>query len=176
MTLIWLLFVYLFYLNDFAEYFEYFFQSRNHSHECRINDSPASSRTRCSRDTHCARLRKTNTGTPGRGACVSLFWNRRSLAFGDCAAGANFCAAAAADAGVRVDVIDFTFRDCAYGANRFACATCHAVISNYVCHNSLCVLINCLVVFRVEAPSGRLFGCKINFISPKIKFYCRYFP
>lgn len=119
---------------------------------------------------------RNNTGTPERDACVSLFWNRRSLAFGDCAAGANFCAAAAADAGVRVDVIDFTFRDCAYGANRFACATCHAVISNYVCHNSLCVLINCLVVFRVEAPSGHLFGCKINFISPKIKFYCRYFP
>ena len=53
---------------------------------------------------------KTNTGAPGRGACVSLFLEPQGeLAFGDCAAGANFCAAAAADAGVRVDVIDFTF-------------------------------------------------------------------
>ena len=61
---------------------------------------------------------------------------RPGLSLRDCVVRTNLCAAAAADASVRIDVIDIALRDCVYGANRHASAACDAVIANYVCHNN----------------------------------------
>ena len=43
-------------------------------------------------------------------------WFRRLFAGDDCFGGANFCAGAAFDAGVGIDVVDFTFGNSLYGA------------------------------------------------------------
>jgi hypothetical protein len=56
------------------------------------------------------------------------------LALFDSVIGANRCAAAAADADVFIDVIDFTLGDSLNGAYRKACATSDTSICNYVSH------------------------------------------
>lgn len=53
----------------------------------------------------------------------------------NCLAGANFCAATALDALVRVDVIDIALRDSLNGANRHAGAASNARIGDYVSHD-----------------------------------------
>ena len=60
---------------------------------------------------------------------------RRRLAFRDSVARANLCAAAAVDAGVRVDVVDIALCDGVCGAYALASATCDAVVANYISHN-----------------------------------------
>ena len=57
------------------------------------------------------------------------------LALADSVVGADGCAAAAADACIRIDVIDFALGDSLYGANGLAGATCDAVVAYYVCHS-----------------------------------------
>lgn len=54
----------------------------------------------------------------------------------DCVAGANFCARAALDASVGIDVVDVAFRDSVNGANGLASATSHARVGDYVSHDS----------------------------------------
>ncbi len=63
------------------------------------------------------------------------------LAGSDSVRRANLCAASAVDAGVRIDVIDFTLADCLYRANRLTSTACDAGVSNYVCHDVFCVFI-----------------------------------
>ncbi len=73
---------------------------------------------------------------------------RLSIAGSDCVRRANLCAAAAVDAGVRIDVIDFAFADCLYRANGLTSTASNAVVTNYICHN--------LFLFFVSGPRGDL--------------------
>ena len=57
------------------------------------------------------------------------------LALGDSVAGANGCAAAAADASVGIDLVDIALRDSLYGAYGLASAACYAVVTDYVSHS-----------------------------------------
>ncbi len=59
----------------------------------------------------------------------------KSLALLDSIVGADGCAAAAADASIRVDVIDFTLGNSLNGAYRLTCAACDATVCNNVSHN-----------------------------------------
>lgn len=61
----------------------------------------------------------------------------------DSVVGANGSASAAVDACVGIDVIDITCADCVYRADTLASATCHTVVSNYVCHNSYSFVSYC---------------------------------
>ncbi len=54
----------------------------------------------------------------------------------DSAAGANFGTAAAFDAGIGIDVVDFTLGDSFNGANGKAGTASYAAVSNYVSHCS----------------------------------------
>lgn len=66
---------------------------------------------------------------------VILFSVRfKNLTGDDSFAGANLCARTAVNAGVGVDVIDFTFRDALGGANGLAGAASNAVVVNNVSH------------------------------------------
>lgn len=64
------------------------------------------------------------------------WWNSRRgrLTLGDSIVGAYRCAATARDAGIGIDMIDFSFGDCLYGAYGHAGAACDAVVANYVSH------------------------------------------
>ena len=76
--------------------------------------------------------------SPFRGKFILFFAQSYSvevLTLGDCIARANSCAAATADAGVGIDLVDFTLGDCLYRANRLASAASDAVITNYVGHS-----------------------------------------
>lgn len=80
------------------------------------------------------------------GKCIPD-WRVKLLAGSDCVGGTNLSAASAVDAGIRIDVIDFTFADCLYGANGLTSTACYAVVTNYICHN--------LFLFysgRIQAP------------------------
>lgn len=68
---------------------------------------------------------------------------RCGSAFADSIVGANLCAAAAADALIRIDVIFVAGGDCSYRAYRLACSACDAVVANYVSHNSFIFLVVC---------------------------------
>lgn len=59
------------------------------------------------------------------------------LALLDSVVGANRSAAAAADACVRIDVVDITLRDCLNGTYGLACATSDTSVCNYVSHDFL---------------------------------------
>ena len=61
--------------------------------------------------------------------------NKRLSALCDSVGGANLCAAAAADALVRVDVVDVAGSDCSYGANGLAGSASYTVVANYVSHS-----------------------------------------
>lgn len=59
------------------------------------------------------------------------------LALGDSTAGANLSAASAADALVRIDVVDLALGNSLYGANRLAGAASNTVVVNNVSHDKI---------------------------------------
>ena len=60
----------------------------------------------------------------------------KRLTFRDSIARANLCAATAIDASIGVDVIDIAFADRISRTYALACSACHAVVANYISHNS----------------------------------------
>ena len=64
----------------------------------------------------------------------ALNFSARLLAFDDSFGGATRCAGTAADAGVRIDVVDFAFADSANGAFGEASAASNALVGNNVSH------------------------------------------
>lgn len=65
------------------------------------------------------------------------FFRKCGLALFDCVVGANGCAAATADACIRIDyILVFAGRNCLNGANRLAGAAHYALVCDYVSHFS----------------------------------------
>lgn len=58
-----------------------------------------------------------------------------SLSLLDSIVGTNRSAAAAADAGVGINLVDLALGDSLYRANRNTCSACHAAVCNYISHN-----------------------------------------
>ncbi len=68
-------------------------------------------------------------------AVIFLLWSKfASLSLLDCVVGAYRCATAAADASIRIDVIDLALGDCLYRAYRNTGTAGYAAVSNYISH------------------------------------------
>lgn len=78
-----------------------------------------------------AKLTK-KSAVPFGTAVIFCFYANLSLLDG--VVGAYRCATAAADARIRIDVIDFSLGDCFYGTYRNTGTAGYAAVSNYISH------------------------------------------
>lgn len=81
-------------------------------------------------------------------------------ALGNSFVGANLRTAAAADARIRVDVIDIALRDSLYGAYGLAGAAGHAVVADYISHSkSVIRVVNYSCCYSLLAANLQKVAC-----------------